>query len=277
MIKSIRRIATLLLLGLLFNSVAQGQDLFNGTEPISFTFMQNVQATQNIGGYPILNLGNELALIHLGTTFSTGTASGIPLGNAYLADVRGGKFFGAVTIRANLSIFGNARDWTDEPCKSENYLWKKSTGGPFRNINCVSINYIVRYFVSPTGAFQQYLILFRDKGIELPPTIVRTIFTRFSDRGRRLIYEVDINPEVFGIERDTESIWGSNSWHKTFIQKDVKKVEFVSNLSKWAEEVQSRMDKAFDKESDAFARMPEFSSYFKKTPLPKPTNSSKKG
>jgi hypothetical protein len=275
-IETAQRLSTFLLLCLLYSSVGHGQDLFHRTQPNTFAFLEKVQGTQSVGGYPILNLGNDLGLVRLSTTYSTGQndASGIPLGSLYAVDIRNGKFFAAVTVQANLSVVRNVSDWTDEPCKREDFLWKKSIGGTVNNINCATINHVVNFFVRPTGEFQQYLVYFKDKGIEIPPTVVRATFSRITDRGRRLVYTVSVNPELFGVERDSEPQWGSNSWHKAFIQRDAKKVEFVSNFSNWAEDVQSRMAKAFDKQPGAFSGLPEFVSYFKQAPSAQPGTSS---
>ena len=236
--------------------------------------MQTISAARTIGGYPIFNIGNDPGLINLKTTASSGPSdSSVPLGTADLVDIRDSNFFAAFYVQANLNVNSRISDWTDEPCKREDYLWKKSIGGKFKNINCVSINHVTRYWASPTGSFQQFLVKFREMGIEVPPTIVRVEFTRFANSGTRLRYRVDINPEVFGINRDAEPIWGSNSWHKSFIKRDEKKVQFIANLSKWAEEVQARLDNAFNKKLDAFAGMPEFSGYLRGTP-PSPSNAS---
>jgi hypothetical protein len=208
----------------------------------------------------------------LKTSYSTGSDSRLPLGRLNAVDIRDNKFFAAIDMQVNLEQSGSIGDWTGEPCKREDYLWKKSIGGKFKNINCATINHIVTYFTTPTGEFQQLLVKFRELSVDTPPpTIVRVVFTRYGSGGRMLTYSVDINPETFGIDRDIERLWGANSWHKSFVQKDPKKVQFVANLSKWAEEVQNRMDTAFDKKSDAFVGMPEFSSYFKPTQVPQST------
>lgn len=251
----------LFLLGLLFSIPGYGQDLFNGREANSFAFMQKVPATQNMRGYPILGLGNEYGLALLKTSYST--PHQIPLGNAHFIDIMDGKFVALLYVQGNLGTDRMASDWTDEPCKSENFLWKRSTGRQLRDVNCASINHIVRYFVSPTGDYQQFLIYFREKGIDIPPTIVRVVFTRYSERGARLIYQLDVNPEFFGIARDSEQVWGANGWHKRFIQKDARKTAFLAGMTKWAEDVQVRMDRAFEKDPAAFAGMPEFGNYIK--------------
>ena len=241
---------------------SSAQELFNGKEPIAFSFLQKVLPTQSIGGYPILNIGGEWKLVHLKTTYSSGMASGLPLGNTYMVDIRDNKFFAAFEMQGNLESM-NMSDWVDEPCKRNNFLWKRSIGGQFKDINCVSINHHTKYFTSPTGDFQQYLAQFRQIGLEIPPTVIRIEFTRYSNNGRRLLYKVTVNPELFGFERDSEPLWGTNSWYKDFSLKDSRKAEFIASLAKWAEDVQNRIDDAFDKKMGAFSGVAAFPSYSK--------------
>ena len=115
------------------------RELYSGRDPIGFQFMEQIPQASTMGGYPLLSLGNDPNLIHLKTSYSTGTASALALGNLSFVDVRGGKFFAAIDMQANLET-GNMSDWTDEPCKRDDFLWKRSTGGAFRNINCATIS-----------------------------------------------------------------------------------------------------------------------------------------
>ena len=246
---------------LLFCSVVSSagfaQDLFDKNEPVAFTFLQKIQPGQSVGGYPILNFGNEWSLFHA----KTGKPTNSPyLGNVSAADIRDGKLYAMLDMVGNLEV-NNAGDWTDEPCKRNDYLWKKGEG--FRNINCVTINHHTKFFTAPTGEFQQYLVKFREMKLDIPPTVLRVEFTRYSNSGRRLVYKVTINPEMFGFERDNEPIWGANSWHKSFVEKDPKKVAFIAALSKWAESVRDKMDNGFDKKMDAFSSVPPLSSFLK--------------
>lgn len=237
--------------------VSSGQD---GAKPLP-SVAQFEPAPFNIGGYPILDLGSQLGLVGQTTTYSTGMSSGLPLGNVVLVDIREGKFFASIEMQANLQQ-GNMSGWTDEPCKRENFLWKRSTGRAFENINCASINHVTNFYASPTGVHQQYLGQFKQIGLEVPPTVINITFTRHHNQGRRLIYRINLNPEVFGIARDAETVWGANSWHKSFIDKDPKKVVFIAHLTKWAEDVQDRMDSAFEKNSSAFVGLMPFKMYF---------------
>lgn len=164
---------------IVFPMASFAQELFSGRNPASFSFLQEVLPTQTIGGYPMLDIGGAWKLVHLKTTYSTGTASGLPLGNTYMVDIRDNKFFAAFEMQGNLESMSMI-DWVDEPCKRDDFLWKRSTGGQFRDINCATINHHTNYFTSPTGTFQKYLAQFRQIGLEIPPTILRIDFTRYS-------------------------------------------------------------------------------------------------
>ena len=259
---TMRRRALLFVSIILTSANAFAQELFVGRDPVSFSFLQKVQSSQSIGGYPIPKVGGDWGLVHLKTSYSTGMASGLPLGNSYMVDIRDNKFIASLEMQGNLEYM-NMSDWVDEPCKRDNLIWKRSTGGQFKDINCASINHYTKYFSSPTGDFQQYLAKFRQMGLEFPPTIIRIEFTRYANNGRRLVYKFSINPEMFGFERDAEPLWGTNSWYKDFSLKDPKKSEFIAALARWAEDVQNKMDVAFDKKLDAFSGITSFPGYSK--------------
>lgn len=232
------------------SSTVFSQDLFENREPVPFVFMQAINPGQTVGQYPILTVGGKYKLVDAETKF---IPSNHALANIGAVDIRDGKLFAAYFMTANLEEWRSS-DWTDEPCKRNDYLWKSGTG--FRNINCVTISHVVNFFRNPTGHYQQIYAQFRDSKIDIPRTVVRVVFTRYSDRGRRLVYEVNFNPEAFGLAPEVEPIWGANSWHRKFIEKYPKKVAFIAGLRKWAEVVQTKMDAAFDHKEDAFSDIP---------------------
>lgn len=219
------------------------QELFVRHKPVAITPLQVVAPAQTVGGYPVLNLGNDLLIMDLRTGSAGGGVTALPMGQAAFFDVRDNVFFAGVFIDANLEQSAQAIDWTDEPCKKDVFIWKKSIGGNFQNINCVTISHVTKFM--------------RDY-----PTVVSVKFTRYSSMARRLTYVVNINPEQFGVERDSEESWETNSWHKSHFQDDPKKVAFLAGLEKWAEDVQNKMNDAFDKKVDAFSSLPPLMSYF---------------
>ena len=247
------------------SGIAGAQDLFANLEPVKLDFFVKIDKTSNIAGYPFLPIGGDWLYIHSSKYNSTGLAAPVPLASFYALDIRQKNAYAVINMQANLGG-GNMGDWADEPCKRDDYLYKRSIGGKFTNVNCATIGHVVDYFGSgATGVFQQLLVNVRNKGIELIPTVVRVTFTRYSNNGRRLVYEISINPEYFGIARDASTPWGSNSWHKAFIESDPKKTEFISNLKKWVDATQDRMDDAFSKKQNAFDGLQALDYYLNPT------------
>lgn len=232
----------LFLLSLLSCS-AFAEDLFRRFEPVSYTQYQQVLPDQTIGGYPILTLGNHLLIAQLKGFQAGGGEVPLPLGFAALIDLRENKFFASVLAEANLAESGRAIDWRDEPCKGDDFLWKRSTGGSFTNINCVTIS-------TRTQFLPDY------------PTVLSVRFTRYGGSARRLSYNVNVNPEFFHVARDAEPDLKANGWHKSRYENDPEKVKFFAGLVKWATVVQDRMDKAFNKDLEAFSDMSSFGSFF---------------
>ena len=247
------------------------QGMFANYEPVVTQKLQKILPTNTVGEYPILTIGDDWQYLLSKVSYSTGNS--VPLGRLIAFVASDKKHVATLDMTANLQE-GGGSDWTDEPCKQDDFLWKRSAGGHFSNANCASINHVVNYFVNPTGEFQQLSVLIRDQGISPPPTILRVTFTRYSSAGRRLVYMVEINPDNYGIARGMATQWGGSEWHKAFIQRDPAKVEFVARLSKWAEAVQDRMDNAFLKKADSFAGLASLDIYLKAEKLKVPEQKS---
>ena len=155
----------------------------------------------------------------------------------------------------------NMSGWIDQPCKREDIIWSRSIGRSINDVNCATINHRVNYAVNPTGDFQQLLALANDQGFQFSPTVIEVKFTRYSQGGRWLSYTVIINPEQFGVRLDLTTPWGANSWHKMFISRDPKKVEFIERLKLWATDAQNKMDAALNKEIGAFQNLKSLMEY----------------
>lgn len=263
MLKMIASASIMSFLIISMSETASAQDLFTKKgffsqfEPATEN-LQKVTAKQTIGGYPILQIGDEMRLVLSKVNYSTGVVT--PLGRAYFVTTRDKKFHTALNVTANLES-SNMSDWIDTPCKREDFLWKRSIGASINDVNCASINHLVNYFVNPTGDFQQIYRTLKDEEIEIPPTTITVTFTRYKPRGQRLVYDVVINPENYGIERDSTTVWGGSVWYKDFIKRDPKKIEFVEKLKKWATDVQDQIDAAFEKDANAFSNLKPLDDY----------------
>lgn len=252
----------ILFLLLLISTNALSQDFFNRKSPTTFSKLQDVTAGRTLADYPVPSVEFQWKLLGITKNSSTGGGTGvdIEIGEVILADIRDKKLRAALVVRANLEQ-SRMGDWTNEPCKREDFIWKQSTGGKFSNQNCVFINHRVGFFRAPTGIYQQILADLRDINLDMPPTVLTVEFTRYASGGRYLVYRYEINPEFFGLARDNETVWGASSWHKSRIQNDPAKIAFTAGLSRWANDVQSKMDDAFSKKSDAFDNIKSLESY----------------
>lgn len=235
--------------------MASAYELFDSDNSAELVPFKPIPADASLGGYPLLPVGDtQLLGLFKGSWGSS--PNFIPSGRAYLIVVANHTLVATVDMSANLGTNSSYDNWTDEPCKRNDYLWKQSLGGDFSNVNCATINHNVRFFSSPTGQFQQYLVWLRAKHIQLPPTVLKAEFTRYASKGRRLSYKIEVNPEYFGLPRDAEPIWGASGWYKDFIGQDPRRVAFVARLSEWAQNVQVHMNAAFGRHEDAFSDVP---------------------
>jgi len=205
------KLLMLFCLGLLTYSLARAQELFPNLEPRAFEFGQPINKSDTIGGYQIWQNDGKWRLFHLDLSHSTGVAFGIPLGTASWIQTDQGRFVAGMEVRANLRE-AQAGDWTDEPCKRNDLLYKKNLKGLYTNVNCVSINHLVNYFANPSGRYQEYLVKFREHKIEFPPTVLLITVTRYSNNGRRYVVNMALNPEIDGFERTAEPLWAANPW-----------------------------------------------------------------
>ena len=231
---------------------AQAGELFSKNEPLPFEIGQTVKNTDTIGGYPVWDNGGKWRLLHLSVGYSTGRAMPAPLGSSYWIESKDKKMISGMLVTANLTPNLSA-DWTDEPCKRDDFLFKKNLKGLHENINCVSINHLVGFMVSPTGIYQSVLGVARDNGIEIPPTVLLVSVTRYHNNGRRYVAQIAINPEADGFERATEPLWTLSPWHKSKAMNDPVKRAYIDSLSIWAEQFAMRVEKAFEKDASAFS------------------------
>lgn len=226
-------------------------DVFDRYEPRTHHLLDRLEANATIGGYPIWNGEGKWRLIEIKRYDSTGTAKSVPMGRVTVIQTENKQFVAAMDVNANLAQ-GSASDWTDEPCKRDDLLFKASLGGAIKNINCVTINHLANYLQNPNGKLAEAFAEVSSQGVEIPPTVLLITATRYTDNLRRLQVKLALNPEIEGFERARES-WGRNPWHKSQALKDPKKRAFIDGLGVWSMSFAKAMDHAFEKDLNAFA------------------------
>lgn len=251
---------------LFLSQIASAADVFDGSKPRLFQLADQLETDATIGGYPIWQGEKKWRLFDISVYSSSGSAVSVPMGTVSLFQTEEKKFIASMRVTANLAQ-GNATDWTDEPCKRDDLLFKASVGRAFSNVNCMTINHITPYPGNLVGRDTELFALFKEQGVSLPPTVIRIIFTRYTNNLRRLVVVLTINPELAGFPRDSETEWSHSSWHKSQFFSDPEKKRFVEALSVWASQFQKQMNAAFEKKSDAFAGVPSWRSVITAQPV----------
>lgn len=247
-----------LLLGVcLLARLAFAGDVFERFEPRSFSGGDRLENDASVGGYPVWPGERQWQMLALVRTSTVGATPPVPLGELRAFHIEGDKLIAVIQERGNLRD-GNGDDWTDEPCKRNDVLFKASLGGKFRDVNCVMINHVTSFLGNPSESWATFYSFLKDKGIDVPPTVIRITFTRYSKYARRLVVVLTVNPEVVGFARDKETSWGRSIWHPSQAMNDPDKKRFIEALGKWAVGFGRKMDAAFEKKSDAFADIPSW-------------------
>lgn len=259
------RLFALCIAGFFTAQAAHAAELFVNEKPREFLLADKLETNATIGGYPIWNGEGKWRLIELTKSESSGGAAPIPLGAAGFFQTEGKQFVAAMQVRANLRT-GNGF-WIDEPCKREDMLFKLQLAGG-REDNCVTINHITRYMSNPGGKLLEVYALFKEQGIEIPPTVLNIVLTRNATSQRKLVFSIWINPELAGFARETEPEWGRNPWNKAQSLSDPKKKQYIDALSQWATNFAKKMNDGLNQKPDAFADVPSWRSLHTSTPQP---------
>jgi hypothetical protein len=233
-----------------FSSIAG--ELFPDSKGRPYTIADTVEENLTIGGYPIWPGEKKWRILQIVDESSTGVI--VPMGRAVFFQTENKKMVHAMQVNANLQQKASS-DWTDEPCKREDFLFKASLGGKFSRINCVSINHIVGYPGNVSGKDAEAFAFFKAEGVDIPPTVIRVTFTRYDNNMRRYVVTLNINPEIVGFPRENEIVWGQNPWHKSQSYGNSDKKRFIDALSVWSVEFAKQMDGAFNKEKSSLAQI----------------------
>ncbi len=249
------------LFALLICNCAAAVDLFDGSQPRSFSLADRLASDATIGGYPIWQAEGKWRIANISKFSSGGSAMPVPLGVLDVFQTDEKKFVAVMRVTANLAQ-ASAGDWTDSPCKRDDMLFKATIGGSFANVNCVTINHISGFPGNPSGKAAELFAFFKEQGVEVPPTVIQVTFTRYTNNLRRLEVLLYVNPELAGFARDGETLWGRSSWHKSQSVNDSDKKRFIGTLSEWALRFGKQMDFAFEKKVDAFAGVESWRSVY---------------
>lgn len=238
-----------LILSVLFTHVIFAGELFPDLKPRPFNLGDKLESDATIGGYAIWQGEGKWRIFELEKSQATGGGESTSLGMARFFQTEGKQWIAGMEIRSNLQ--SGKLYWPGDPCKREDMLFKLQLGSG-REDNCVTINHIARYMSNPSGKFGELYALFKDQGIDIPPTVLRIQFTRNGQSSKMLHYMIDINPEAMGFQRESEPEWGRNPWNKTMSFNDPAKKQFIEALTAWATTFVKQMDDGLRQKPEAF-------------------------
>lgn len=246
-----------------FLKLSTAGDVFNRKQPRHFTMAEQLEPHATIGGYPIWPGENKWRIWNITTHNSSGTADPVTIGVLSLFQTEGKKFIATMTVSANLDQ-GSSVGWSGELCKRIDMLYKINLGRDFWNENCLSINHITNFPGNPGGRAAELYALIMESGVEVPPTIIQVAFSRTGPNLRMYRVVLNINPELAGIARETETQWGRSRWHKSAYFRDADKKQLIDDLVKWATPFANQMEFAYQKRDDAFVSIPSWRSILEK-------------
>ena len=233
-------------------------DLFTNLQPRSFQLADSLEADATIGGYPIWKSDGKWRLFDIVRRESSGSGASVALGDIKVFQTAEKRLVAVMIVSSNLTQ--NNLRWLGEPCKRDDMLYKANIGRSTWEDNCVTLNHITNYANNPGGKDAELYALFKEQGIDTPPTVLQFLFTRNGSNGRFYNVRISVNPEAFGFAKEMEPNWGRNPWNKTMSFNDPAKKQFIDALGAWGLTFAKQMDAALDQKQDAFASIAPLTS-----------------
>jgi hypothetical protein len=239
-------------------------DLFTRQQPRPFKLAEPLEADATIGGYPIWKGDGQWRIVDIVRRDSS--TNRVAIGEVTLFQIKNKKLLSVMTVSAPLG--GDSVRWLGEPCKRDDMLYKADIGRSMWEDNCVTLNHLTNYANNPGGKAAELYALFKEQGIETPPTVLALTFTRNGTSGNFLNVILKVNPEAYGFEPEPEINWGRNAWNKTMSFRNPAKKQFIDALGTWGFTFAKQMDKALDQKQSAFDAIPALEATL--SGLPKP-------
>lgn len=248
----------ILVFGLILGQATFAADIFNNLQPRPFNLADPLEADATIGNYPIWKNEGKWRLMDIIRRESTGTSDPTAIGEAQIFQTAEKKLVAFMTVSVNLNQ-KNTR-WLGEPCKRDDMLYKANIGRSVWEDNCFTLNHVTNYASNPGGRSAELYAMFKEQGIDTPPTILQLQFTRNGTNGRFYNVRIALNPEAYGFAKEPETSWGRSPWNKTMSFNDPVKKQFIDTLSAWGLNFAKQMDLALEQKQDAFVNIPPLSS-----------------
>lgn len=202
------------------------------TLPIGAT----VSGTLQLGSRQLPLPSGPWVLVAKERRLSTGSAAGVPLIWAYLAQLENGAI--ARSIFAGTNLEANQGGWARNASlcdRTDTHHYRSDRNYNPRDVECWTINHIGMTLAA--DAWQVHRDFYGYTEDKRRPATALTIGFYMVDGFDFLQVSYLINPEIRGFDRTPTSDWRGNPWHKDRASEDPKKLALIQELKAQGEQL----------------------------------------
>ena len=153
------------------------------------------------------------------------------IGHVILVQIRPPRLIAAVHARAVLRPESHRFNWSGEPCKREDALYRADlTGSHGEDENCLLVDHhTLNLGPQAQGIWKDAAAWLTAQKVQVPvPVVITAHVTRFQ-QSRLIAASYSFNPRMYGCNAPVSRSWADSPWHKKTIGEDPQRVRFVES------------------------------------------------
>ena len=160
-----------------------------------------------------------------------------------VVQIRSPRLIAAVHARAALRPGSTRFNWSGQPCKREDTLYRSDlTGSHGDDENCLLVDHTtLNSSARAQGIWKETASWLTAQRVQLPVLVIIADVTRF--QGSQLVAATyAFNPRMYGCNAPVSRSYTDSPWHKNAIGADPQRVRFVESVTAWGKVVQGHFD-----------------------------------
>ena len=178
------------LIALVASGVAFGADIFLDGTARAFNLGDPLEPDSSIGSHPIWSGEHQWRIVDIAHSVASGPDK-INLGHVLLYHTEGTRLVSTMLVGADLEKVDKRAAWTDEPCKSDNWLVRHTFGRSLYDETCVKVMYQTSYLTTPAGASLRAFNSWQEQGVVIPKTMLQIHISRQSTTGHYYFFRIN--------------------------------------------------------------------------------------
>ena len=159
-------------------------------------------------------------------------------------------------IYVKASISSSSFDWSDQPCKGEDWIYINEYDSSVLGQRCMTIRQSMFLNRSDNKVHQLTRSYFDKNNISFVNGGLTLSVTIFNRSGKFWLMNFVVFPTLYGLEKPTEGM--DSPWHLKKYKSDPEKVLFIDKLKVWAEAYSDIIFNNFKNEKQSTVYLPEF-------------------